>query len=176
MQFKNQEAIDKRYITNKHVEQLIAQLNPSIFKVKIAGKSVLDKNIYQINFGSGSYKIMLWSQMHGNESTTTRAVFQFLNDINNGLHKHYLSYFNFIFIPILNPDGAEAYTRVNANKVDLNRDSKNLSQQEAILLRKVHDFFKPDLALNMHDQRSIFSVGDSNNCATLSFLAPSYND
>jgi hypothetical protein len=76
MQFKNQEAIDKRYITNKHVEQLIAQLNPSIFKVKIAGKSVLDKNIYQINFGSGSYKIMLWSQMHGNESTTTRAVFK----------------------------------------------------------------------------------------------------
>jgi murein tripeptide amidase MpaA len=32
--------------------------------------------------------------------------------------------FTFYCIPMLNPDGAALYTRENANKVDLNRDSQ----------------------------------------------------
>jgi murein tripeptide amidase MpaA len=32
--------------------------------------------------------------------------------------------FTFYCIPMLNPDGAKSYTRVNANEVDLNRLTK----------------------------------------------------
>ena len=172
----NNEIIAGRYITNNHLEMVLDKLDKSIFKIEIAGKSVQEKNIYKLQFGTGNFKVLLWSQMHGNESTTTKAVFDFLIDISNGLYKEFLNNFSFIFIPILNPDGASAYTRVNANAIDLNRDSKDLTQPESKLLRDIFDAFKPDLALNMHDQRTIFSVGDSDSPATLSFLAPAFND
>lgn len=76
---------------------------------------------------------------------------------------------------MLNPDGAKAYTRVNANDVDLNRDAKNLSQVESQILRKTFDDFKPDFCFNLHDQRTIFSAGANDFPATLSFLTPSEN-
>jgi len=74
---------------------------------------------------------------------------------------------------MLNPDGAEAYTRINANGVDLNRDAVDLSAKESKLLRKELDKFKPDFCFNLHDQRTIFGVEGTVNPATISFLAPS---
>jgi hypothetical protein len=69
------------------------------------------------------------------------------------------------------------YTRENANKVDLNRDSQALSQPESVVLKEVFKNFKPDYCYNLHDQRTIFGVGDKiSKPATVSFLAPSYNE
>src|SRR5690606_25442874 len=118
----------------------------------------------------------LWSQMHGNETTTTKSVFNFLEKLNANKNADWLNFFSFTFLPILNPDGAEAFTRVNANNIDLNRDSVDLSQPESKLLRSVFNEVNPYLALNMHDQRSIFSAGSNPNPATLSFLAPAFNE
>lgn len=168
--------IHGRYITNAHLEEFLTILDPAIFKVGIIGNSVKEKPVYRIDFGSGNFKVLLWSQMHGNESTTTKAVLDVLNMILNDRKADWLEHFTFCFIPILNPDGAEAYTRVNANGVDLNRDSCELSQPESKILRSTFDEFKPDLALNMHDQRTIFSAGPEEYPATISFLAPSYNE
>lgn len=176
MQFINQAKINQRYFTNKHLENVLEQLNSTIFKTSVIGKSVQQKNIYKIEFGTGSFKVLLWSQMHGNETTTTKAVIDFLLQLNTTQNATWLNYFSFTFIPILNPDGAEVFTRVNANKVDLNRDSVNLTQPEAQLLRNTFNAINPDLALNMHDQRTIFSAGLTNNTATLSFLAPAFNN
>lgn len=176
MLFLKQQEINQRYITNDDLEKLIQNLNEAIFKVSIAGKSVLQKNIYRIDFGTGDFKILLWSQMHGNETTTTKAVFNFLENINKGNNLEWLKFFSFTFLPILNPDGAEAFTRVNANNIDLNRDSLDLSQPESKLLRSVFEEIKPNLALNMHDQRTIFSAGSGENPATLSFLAPAFSE
>lgn len=168
--------IAKRYITNQHLESFLETLNPGIFHINEAEKSVLKQPIYRLDFGTGSFKIVLWSQMHGNEATTTKAVIDLLNEINQGKYTEWLTNFSFTFLPILNPDGAQAYTRVNANNVDLNRDSKDLTQPESRVLRAVLEEIKPDLALNMHDQRTIFSVGSEAHPATLSFLAPSFNE
>lgn len=176
MQFLKQHEINERYITNSRLESLLQNLNKDIFKVSVAGKSVLQKNIYRVDFGTGNFRILLWSQMHGNETTTTKSVFNFLEKLNASKNAAWLNFFSLTFLPILNPDGAEAFTRVNANNVDLNRDSVDLSQPESQLLRSVFNEIKPDLALNMHDQRSIFSAGSESNPATLSFLAPAFNE
>jgi len=176
MQFLKQHEINERYITNFRLESLLENLDKDIFKVSVAGKSVLQKNIYRVNFGTGNFKILLWSQMHGNETTTTKSVFNFLEKLNVAKNADWLNFFSFTFLPILNPDGAEAFTRVNTNGIDLNRDSVDLSQPESQLLRSVFNEVKPDLALNMHDQRSIFSAGSQVNPATLSFLAPAFNE
>jgi len=172
-----EETIQGRYLTLEHIQPLLDKLNTNN-QVKLIGKSVLDKPIYSYQIGSGNTRIYLWSQMHGNESTTTKALFDFINVLNSKTEfaEKLLNTFTFYSIPILNPDGAALYTRENANKIDLNRDSQNLTQPESNVLRKVFEDFKPHYCFNLHDQRTIFGAGDSGKPATVSFLAPSYNE
>jgi hypothetical protein len=170
-------SISGRYITNEHIAPLLDKLKDT-FRVSIIGNSAEGLPVYGVLAGSGATKIFIWSQMHGNESTTTKAVFDLLNFLASDEEFATTLRYNFTFyiLPIVNPDGARLYTRENANKVDLNRDSVALSQPESKLLRKAFDDFKPDYCYNMHDQRTIFGVGDTPMPATVSFLAPSYNE
>ena len=175
---KNKErSISGRYVTLVEIEPLLNKLN-SNNELKVIGKSVLDKPIYSYQIGTGKTKVFLWSQMHGNESTTTKALFDLLNYLKSDetLANHLLTNFTFLCIPMLNPDGAALYTRSNANDVDLNRDSQVLTQPESKFLRATFDAFKPDFCFNLHDQRTIFGVADTGKPATLSFLAPSFNE
>jgi hypothetical protein len=87
-----------------------------------------------------------------------------------------LTSFTFCLLPMVNPDGAEAYTRENAIGVDLNRDAQNLTQPESVVLRQVFETFQPHYCYNLHDQRTIYGAGDTGNPATVSFLAPAYNE
>ena len=173
--FKNHK-ISGRYIQQKDIQVLLDNLGEE-FSLKEIGVSVLGKPIHSIQFGNGSIKILAWSQMHGNESTTTKAIFDLLNYIS--LHKEeplvesILNNCSLCIIPMLNPDGAEAYTRVNANEIDLNRDAQDLSQPESRILSQVFKNFNPDFCLNLHDQRTIFSAGSNPEPAVLSFLTPS---
>ncbi|WP_010232172.1 M14 family metallopeptidase [Gillisia marina] len=165
-----------RYINASHISEPLKKLALN-FEIEILEDSTLGEPIHLIKMGSGETKILMWSQMHGNESTTTKAVFDLLNlfsqHTKESAVKDILSSCTLYIIPMLNPDGARAYTRVNANGVDLNRDAKGLSQVESKVLRKVFHDFQPDFCFNLHDQRTIFSAGPTDNPATLSFLTPS---
>jgi hypothetical protein len=162
-----------RYITLQEIEPILLK-----YKVEIIGKSVLGKPIYKYIVGNGKTKVYMWSQMHGNEGTTTKALFDFFNLIHseNPVGVRLFSEFTFCFLPMVNPDGAELYTRENANLIDLNRDAKNKTQPESVLLRQVFEEFKPDYCYNLHDQRTIYGADFSGKPATVSFLAPSYNE
>lgn len=168
-----EDSLKHRYITNAHIEPLLKKYS-SHLNINAIRKSVLGNPIYSIKIGSGHKKILMWSQMHGNESTTTKAVFDLINTLvsKNTDAKSILKTCTLYIIPILNPDGAYSYTRVNANKIDLNRDAQNLSQPESKILRSVFDEFKPNFCYNLHGQRTIFSAGNNNKPATISFLAP----
>ena len=172
-----QQKLFGRYITNKHIEPILESLSKD-FRVSTIGYSVNKKPIYAVEIGTGSKKILMWSQMHGNESTTTKALFDLFNFLKQDSleAENIKKEFTLLCIPILNPDGAEVYTRVNANEIDLNRDSVNLSQPESQLLRNTFEDFKPDYCFNLHDQRTIFAAGNTRNPATVSFLAPAYNE
>lgn len=162
-----------RYIHTKNIELLLEDL-PSIFKVNTIGKSVNGEKIFSVTIGTGKKKVLMWSQMHGNESTTTKAlfdIFNFLND-SNALSSTIINNCTLKIIPILNPDGALTYKRFNTNNIDLNRDAQDLSQPESIALRHCFDTFQPDFCFNLHGQRTIFSAGKTNNLATISFLSP----
>jgi len=172
-----EQTIEGRYLTLDHIKPVLDKLNTNN-QLKIIGESVLGKPIYSYEIGTGNIRIYLWSQMHGNESTTTKALFDFLNLLNSkdDFAKKLLATFTFYCIPILNPDGASLYTRANANNIDLNRDSQDLTQPESKVLRQAFENFKPDYCFNLHDQRTIFGAGDTGKPATVSFLAPSYNE
>ena len=166
-----------RYITNSHIEPELESLK-NHYKISIEGKSVLDKNIYSVQIGTGKTKVLIWSQMHGNETTTTKGLFDFFNFLNSNddLALNIKENYTLLCIPVLNPDGAFVNTRVNANEIDLNRDAFHITQPESKLLRGLYNQFKPDYCYNLHDQRTIFGTEGGKLPATMSFLAPSYND
>jgi hypothetical protein len=172
---KKETSLFGRWIRLKDIEPIIFNHQKN-FAVQQIGLSEQQRPIYGFKTGTGKKKILIWSQMHGNESTGTKAVFDLLNTLTNTKEdsiKHILSECTLHIIPMLNPDGAEVYTRVNANKVDLNRDAVDRDAIESKLLRSVLENFNPDFCFNLHDQRTIFGVEGSNKPATISFLAPS---
>ena len=171
--------ITGKYVTNDHLKLVRDRFEKS-FEISEIGKSVDEFPIYKFKIGTGKIKILAWSQMHGNESTTTKAVFDLLKAFqlfpDDELLKSILDTCTLSVIPILNPDGARRYTRVNRNHVDLNRDMQDLTQPESRILKNIFDEIKPDYCLNLHDQRTIFSAGAENESATLSFLTPSRDE
>ena len=171
--------LNGRFIAWPQLEPLLKGLDFH-YKVEEVGSSFLDVPIKSVRIGNGSIKVFGWSQMHGNESTTTKGLFDLFklfseNSEDVGV-KALLRTCTFLFIPMLNPDGAARYTRENVNKVDLNRDAYNQHEPESRVLRQVYEDFKPDYCLNLHDQRSIFGTQNSNKPATLSFLAPAMDE
>ncbi len=168
-----------RYIHSKLLSPILESYR-KILKIETIGTSVQGQEIVSITLGNGPKKVLAWSQMHGNESTTTKALFDFLKFLTQEKNyqesvSKFLEEYTFCAIPILNPDGAMAYTRENSNEIDLNRDAKKLSQPESRVLRDLFDRFSPNLCLNLHDQRTLYSLPGSKS-ATISFLAPAANE
>lgn len=169
------EEIKGRYLTYNHIEDFLLNFGDK-FKLEEFGKSTLGVPIQTICLGTGNIRILAWSQMHGNESTTTKAVLDVINAFaeegKNPFLREILRNCTLTIIPMLNPDGAKLYTRQNGNGVDLNRDASLLKEKESRILRGYFDYFKPDFCFNLHDQRTIFSAGNNPKPATISFLTP----
>ena len=142
-------------------------------RLVIEGYSNEKRPIYSLELGQGAHKVLAWSQMHGNETTTTKALLDVLDHILLSVEgKELLQQLQLKLIFQLSPDGALNYTRLNGVGVDLNRDASTQSQPEMQTLIKVFKNFSPNLCLNLHGQRTIFAAGQTNTPAALSFLAP----
>ena len=64
----------------------------------------------------------------------------------------------------------------NANGIDLNRDAQNQTQSEIKALMQLVENFQPQYNLNLHDQRTRFTVGDTDKEAAISFLSASADE
>jgi hypothetical protein len=159
----------------KHHE-LVILLNklPETFKVQKLGNSFNGKSINLVVWGNGDQKVMLWSQMHGDEATGTMALFDLMNYLQtaNDTVKSIAEKCTLYIIPMVNPDGAEIFTRRNAQQLDINRDFLARVSPEAQLLINCRDSINPQFGFNLHDQNTLWSVSDTLKPATLSFLAP----
>ena len=142
-------------------------------RLAIEGYSNEKRPIYSLELGQGAHKVLAWSQMHGNETTTTKALLDVLDYLMHSVEgKELLQQLQLKLIFQLSPDGALNYTRLNGVGVDLNRDATVQSQPEMQTLIKIFKDFSPNLCLNLHGQRTIFAAGHTNTPAALSFLAP----
>lgn len=176
---KNREKqLSGRYITSEMIAPLLEKIS-SCTRVNELGFSVQSRPIYSIEIGTGKTRVLMWSQMHGNESTTTKAIFDLLvaiQDSSLGELSPLLKDMTLCIVPILNPDGAHAYTRSNANDIDLNRDAQTLSQPESKILRALFENFQPDICFNLHGQRTIYGFEATGKPSVLSFLSPSADE
>lgn len=171
-----------RYISHQQVQAILKQMGQRpAFALKKLGESFEGRSIHALTWGQGALKIMLWSQMHGNEPTATRAfidLWHFLaaDDAYNSLRQSLQRKLQLCFIPQLNPDGVERFSRRNAQLIDINRDARACQSPEMHIFQQQLQAFQPDWCFNLHDQRSLFSVGEKSNPATISFLAPSADE
>lgn len=178
-----QEGLEKRRFRQQDILPLIEELkNLEGFNVENAGQSVAGRTIPLVKVGTGKISVLLWSQMHGDEPTATMAlmdIFNFFKQQEDGMkavRQLLLKELTIYFVPMLNPDGAERYQRRNALGIDLNRDALRLVSPEAKLLKQLRDSLQADWGFNLHDQNIRYTAGKNNKPATISFLAPPYDD
>ncbi len=178
-QFK-EPSLDKRRIKHKELQPLINRLKSDPkYTVKVVGKSIEGRDLSLISIGSGPTSVFLWSQMHGDEPTATQAIFDIINFLNGDTFiaekEAILSNITLHFLPMLNPDGAEAYTRRNRLGIDINRDALMLQSPEGRTLKMVRDSLDADFGFNLHDQSTYYNAERTEKPATISYLAPAYN-
>jgi hypothetical protein len=138
---------------------------------KLVGTSFEGRPLALYSKGNGLRKVLVWSQMHGNEPTGTMSMLDILTNYSSDLAK--LEDVSIHFLPILNPDGALRFTRRNAQEIDINRDARDFATPEGKILMQVIEELKPELCLNLHDQRTCFSAGEASAPAVFAVLAPS---
>jgi len=124
--------------------------------------SAKGKTIKYIKLGEGHDTTLLIASIHGDE----RAGTPLLNKLKNHLkeNKNLLYDKTVIIIPIVNPDGFAAKTRLNANHTDINRNfpsdnrindpnsgSFALSESESWGLYKIINTYKPAKVLSFHE-------------------------
>lgn len=179
----NHQAYRDSNFTNRFINHtgLQAKINAlaadGIFNIEQIGSSAQGRAIHCLSIGKGATQVLLWSQMHGDEPTATLAMLDLFNffvadDEHNHIRKQILDHCTLHFIPMLNPDGAEVYTRRNAQGIDINRDFLAEQSPEARILKQIQQRVKPQFGFNLHDQGSLWSVQGSKKPAPISLLAP----
>jgi hypothetical protein len=93
---------------------------------------------------------------HGNEPAGGEAMLALARDLaTGGPLADLVQRVTVVIVPRSNPDGAEAFTRDAANKMDLNRDHLLLTTPETVGLHKAAAVLPPDLVIDAHE----FTVG-----------------
>lgn len=178
-QYKEKTLVSRRF-THDQISPLIDRLkDDSMFEVTKVGSSIEARSLRLISFGEGDIDVLLWSQMHGDESTATMALFDIINFFKSDDFQQQkddmLSRLRIHFLPMLNPDGAQGFTRRNALDIDINRDAIRLQSPESRTLKKVRDSLEADFGFNLHDQSTYYNASKTPKSAAISFLAPAYN-
>ena len=174
-------SLSHRRFKHRDIVPLIEQRGAD-FSMKRLGQSIQGRDIYQLAYGDGSIKVLLWSQMHGNESTATMALFDLFNflegenDSFDSLRHLIKKQLHLRFIPMVNPDGAEVFQRRNSLDIDLNRDAIDETTPEARLLKAAREDFQPAFGFNLHDQQIYYNSKGTPKPATISVLAPAFNE
>lgn len=147
---------------------------------RIAGESAEGRPIRHLTFGAGPTTVLLWSQMHGNESTASMAladIVRFFHErSDHPLARRVADGATVHMIPMLNPDGAARFQRRNAQGIDVNRDARRLQTPEGRLLKAVNDAVQPDFGFNLHDQSAAVRVAGTDRGVAIALLAPAFNE
>ena len=153
----------------------LVDLHGDLLTLETVGRSVENRSISLLRLGTGARRVLLWSQMHGDEPSATPALLDIAHLLASNRDEEparsILTELTLLMVPMLNPDGAERYSRRNALGIDLNRDALHLETPEALLLKQLRDEHEPVMGFNLHDQSRRIMAGDTGKLATISLLS-----
>jgi hypothetical protein len=170
--------LDDRHFDQDGYWRVVAPLvrDSDRFRVTVVGESAEGRPLRTISFGRGPVSVLLWSQMHGDESTATMALADIYALVaekpNNRVVRTILDGLTVHTLPMLNPDGAQRFQRRNAQGIDINRDARALATPEARALKSVRDQVEPLVGFNLHDQGIGTRVGSTDRGVAIALLSP----
>lgn len=182
--YEKYRSIPENLILMKHthvIEQLnlINSINEKV-QVEEVGKSVEQRSINLVTFGEGPVKVLLWSQMHGDEPTATAALLAifkyFAINFETPFVQQIFNRISIYALVMLNPDGAQRFQRRNAYDIDINRDAAVLQTPEGQILKMMKDRIQPDYGFNLHDMGGRETVEGSDNLLKIALMAPPFNN
>ncbi|HSE27256.1 MAG TPA: M14 family zinc carboxypeptidase [Gemmatimonadales bacterium] len=166
----------KRFLPEHFWGAVAPALGTPAFRVEEVGRSGEGRPIRTVTFGRGPTRLLLWSQMHGDESSATMALADILGWMADSApdprRDRIAARLTVVMLPMLNPDGAARFRRENAWGIDVNRDARRLVTPEAQTLERVRDAVEPHFAFNLHDQSGRSRVGRNGMQAAFALLAP----
>ncbi|MCJ7629444.1 MAG: hypothetical protein MUO50_13780, partial [Longimicrobiales bacterium] len=149
------------------------------FRVRTVGESGEGRPLRTISFGRGPVSVLLWSQMHGDESTATMALADLYALVaekpNHRVVRAILDGLTVHTLPMLNPDGAQRFQRRNAQGIDINRDARAQATPEGRTLKAVRDELDPSVGFNLHDQGIGTRVGNTDRGVAIALLSPPFD-
>ncbi|HJW31140.1 MAG TPA: M14 family zinc carboxypeptidase, partial [Saprospiraceae bacterium] len=158
-------------------DRIVAK-SSGLFSIMNAGSSFEGRPIRRIEVGGGRIHVLLWSQMHGDESTATMAIADIVSYIVSTEREQptqdLLSSLTLHLLPLVNPDGASRIQRRTAQNIDMNRDALALVTPEARILKSVRDEVEPEFGFNLHDQE-LSTIGNSRELTAIALLAPAFD-
>lgn len=176
------DGLEQRTFSPEHWWQRVMPLIDGAdgFLIEEIGRSAEGRPLRHVAWGEGTTSVLLWSQMHGDESTATMALadlFHFLGaHPDHPLVAQLRENTTLHFFPLVNPDGAARFQRRNAQGIDINRDARALATPEGRALKSLRDRIKPDFGFNLHDQRPGYRAGDSDRGVAIALLAPPFDE
>lgn len=146
----------------------------------VNGRAILEASFPASDDNKDAPRILFIGGIHGDEYSSVSVTFKWLNT----LQRHHSGSFDWHFLPVLNPDGLlqRKSTRVNANKVDLNRNflpapefpeplvhwqkqakkrlryypgHEPLSEPESRVIHELIDSYKPTVIVSVHAPHGI---------------------
>lgn len=173
------DAITSRRFTHAQLWAAMAQTQRSpLVRVSQFGESVQGRALNAVTVGTGPTTVLLWSQMHGDESTATMSLADMIawfgspTRERDALKELLTSRLTIVMVPMLNPDGAELFQRENAMGIDVNRDARRLSTPEARALKALRDSIMPSFGFNLHDQNARTVSAPTGRQVGIALLAP----
>jgi hypothetical protein len=103
---------------------------------------------------AGDAPAVVWvaGSVHGNEPSGADADLRLLRELARDCQSPLLRRVVVVILPVQNPDGHEAHTRVNANGFDLNRDWLALTQPESEARLRLLLTMPPLAYVDQHEQ------------------------
>jgi hypothetical protein len=171
---------DRRFTYDLYWSALAPVLESGTVRVTRLGESLEGREIRALTVGTGDTKVLLWSQMHGDESAASMALADLVSWFASApeadtLRARLGQALTVTMIPMLNPDGAERFRRENAVGIDINRDARRTATPEGRILKAVRDSIGADFGFNLHDQGTR-TAGDDGDIVAIALLAPAADE
>lgn len=123
---------------NQYLKEKQQELKTAGLTLRNIGKSIEGRNLYSITpkVIKNKKTILMFGRHHGDEGTANWIIEGFLNEYL--ANKKFREEYQLILYPMINPDGAQAKTRYNANGRDLNRSWNANPRDDLDEIKTIH--------------------------------------
>lgn len=143
----------------RFIEDLVDKY-PELLHNEIVGETQKGRSIPLVTVRKGDdvnkIRLFYFARIHGDEPAGTESLLFLIKQLVEKPELQYLlDKVSFYIMPMVNVDGAQAFGRYTANRIDLNRDQSKLQTPEAKMLHQVVNRIVPHVSVDFHEYQPV---------------------